>query len=270
MQPETLVGTAKLPRSATSWPAAAFGSGARGCGRSGMRYTRFNFKFGAAMAVAKPVYVQFGCGFSCPDGWLNFDASPTLRTQRLPLIGRLLARGSVVFPRNVRFGDIVKGLPVADDSASGVYASHVLEHLSRADFSTALAHTFRMLRPGGIFRLVVPDLEARARLYLARTDDTQANDWFMEASHLGEARRETGVIGLLRAALGNSRHLWMWDERAMRAALERQGFVRVRRCTFNDCVDVAFRAVERADRFLDAGLGIDECAMEAVKPPASA
>lgn len=221
------------------------------------------------MADAKPIYVQFGCGLSCPDGWLNFDASPTLRAQRLPLIGRLLVGGPVVFPPAVRFGDIVKGLPVADGSASGVYASHVLEHLSRADFSTALDNTFRMLRPGGLFRLVVPDLEARARLYLARSADPQANDWFMEVSHLGELGRETGVVALLRAALGNLRHLWMWDERALRAALERHGFVKARRCAFGDCGDVAFRAVERADRFHDAGIGVDECAMEAVKPAPS-
>jgi hypothetical protein len=43
------------------------------------------------------VYVQYGCGSSAPEGWLNFDAS--LRVQ-------LGIRGKV-FPRNVRYGDIV-------------------------------------------------------------------------------------------------------------------------------------------------------------------
>ncbi|HEX6859864.1 MAG TPA: hypothetical protein VF138_06660, partial [Caulobacteraceae bacterium] len=67
------------------------------------------------MAGTSPkLYVQYGCGLSAPDGWLNFDASPTLRLQRLPLVGRLLTRGRVRFPEAVRYGDITRGLPLAD------------------------------------------------------------------------------------------------------------------------------------------------------------
>ena len=95
------------------------------------------------------VYVQYGCGNSCPQDWVNFDASPTLRLQRLPLVGALFRRGSTVFPAGVRYGDIVKGLSLADDSVDGIYASHVLEHLSLADFARALRNTIRLLRPGG-------------------------------------------------------------------------------------------------------------------------
>src|SRR6266568_3068610 len=109
------------------------------------------------------VYVQYGCGLSCPEGWINFDASPRLRLQQLPLIGQFFRRGAIVFPARILYGDIVKGLPVADDTADGVYASHVLEHLSLNDFWLALRNTIRLLKAGGIFRLVVPDLEVRAR-----------------------------------------------------------------------------------------------------------
>jgi len=66
------------------------------------------------------VYVQYGCGSSAPEGWLNFDAS-----LRVPLG----IRGKV-FPRNVRYGDIVRGLPIKDGTAKAVYASHILEHLT--------------------------------------------------------------------------------------------------------------------------------------------
>ena len=31
--------------------------------------------------------VNFGCGLSTVDGWLNFDASPTAKMQKLPIIG---------------------------------------------------------------------------------------------------------------------------------------------------------------------------------------
>ncbi len=220
--------------------------------------------------MGKPagVYVQYGCGPSCPRGWINFDVSPTLRLQRLPLIGKLFKRGSIIFPDEVRFGNIVKGLPIAEGSAQGVYASHVLEHLPLTEFWIALESTFRMLRPGGIFRLVIPDLEIRARKYLEKINagDANASSWFMQTTCLGLEYRSRGLRALARGIFGNSAHLWMWDENSMTAALEKVGFIGVRRCRFNDGQDEAFRLVEDARRFYDDSADLEECAMEAIKP----
>jgi predicted SAM-dependent methyltransferase len=168
----------------------------------------------------------------------------------------------------VRFGDIVKGLPIQEGSAQGVYASHVLEHLSLRDFWVALENTFRMLTPGGIFRLVVPDLEARARKYIEKVNagDANANSWFMRTASLGAQYRNHDLESLARSIFGNTAHLWMWDEISMRDALERVGFIGVRRCRFHDSQDAAFRVVEDALRFYDEVAGLEECAMEAMKP----
>jgi len=190
------------------------------------------------------------------------------RLQRLPVVGRLVGKAGPRFPDSVRYGDILNGLPIADGTADGVYASHVLEHLSLADCATALSNTFRLLRPGGIFRLVIPDLEARARKYLERLDggDVQANSWFMRTAGLGAEHRARGLAEAVRAALGNTAHRWMWDEKSMAAALRQAGFVDVRRCRFNDCEDPAFRLVEDPARFFDPVAELEECAMEARKP----
>jgi hypothetical protein len=168
----------------------------------------------------------------------------------------------VVFPDGVRVGNIVRGLPVPDGSAAGVYASHVLEHLSYEDFWRALDNTRKMLKPGGIFRLIVPDLAARARRYVSDLDagKSNANDWFMENCNLGMKSWS------LRQTLGNISHLWMWDEPSMRSALLKAGFDKIRRCSFNDCEDLAFLRVESADRFYDPKWNIEECAMEARLP----
>ena len=220
------------------------------------------------MQQASAIYVQYGCGQSCPDGWINFDASPTLRLQRLPGIGRLFKRGATVFPDGVRFGDIVQGLPIPGGSVQGIYASHVLEHLSYADFWTALDRTFRLLGPGGIFRLVVPDLRSRAQKYLERleTGQAEANSWFMRTTRLGSESSPRGPVELARNLVGRSAHLWMWDENSLAAALDKTGFVGIRRCRFGDCKDDNFRLVEDAGRFYDANDGVEECAMEAMKP----
>lgn len=215
------------------------------------------------------VYVQYGCGPSAPDGWTNFDVSPTLRLQRLPVVGGLFKLGGLpVFSDNVRYGDIVAGLPVDDNSVDGIYASHVLEHLAYDDFWMALRNTYRLLKPGGIFRLVVPDLESRARAYLARLGegDVAANDWFLQNTYLGKQSRPRGPLEYLRYLFGNTAHLWMWDERSMCGALDKVGFTDIRRAAFNDCVDQQFRRVEAIERFRDDAIAVDECAIEARKP----
>jgi hypothetical protein len=203
-----------------------------------------------ADAAARPreQYVHYGCHFRAPDTWLNFDASPTLRFERIPVLGRLSRKNGRRFPRQVRYGDIVTGLPVRPESCWGVFCSHVLEHLALEDVDRALAHTYSYLRPGGVFRLVVPDLEARARRYLSDTSPEAAHR-FMQATHLGEPRRARGVGGLLVAWLGNAAHRWMWDEPALRARLARHGFRAIRRAAFGDAEDPRFLDVEEEHRF---------------------
>ena len=157
-------------------------------------------------------YVQFGGGSSTPEGWLNFDVSPTLRFERLPLIGKLYTRNVQRFPRNVRYGDIVRGLPIQDGSCRGIYCSHVLEHLALDEVGPALRNVCRYLRPGGTFRLVLPDLERLARDDVSSTG-TRGSLKFMEDTYLGVKCRPRGLGAFVRSWLGNSAHLWMWDER---------------------------------------------------------
>ncbi len=222
--------------------------------------------------MAKALYVQYGAGKSCPDGWINFDVSPTLRIQQIPLLGPLIVPKDQQFPEKTRFGDIVTGLPVPPSSADGIYASHVLEHLSLADFRIALRNTFRLLRPSGVFRCIVPDLGERARRYASALDagDPDGSFLFMRGSHLGHETRPRGLEGSLRAIFGNSEHLWMWDEASIKRELHEAGFTSIRRCDFGDATDPMFAAVESAHRFIDEDFTppIREVAMEAFRPAA--
>lgn len=201
------------------------------------------------------LYVQYGCGLTAPESWVNFDVSPTLRLQKVPLIGSLLIRSGPRFPPGARYGDITKGLPIADESCVGIYCSHVLEHLALDDLRKALRHTFQCLRPNGIFRLVLPDIEQLAKRYMAANDAAAALR-FMEESRLGHKSRPRGPSGLARAWLGNSQHLWMWDFKALAAELGQAGFVDIRRAAFGDAQDRRFDEVEDEGRWRDA-VGIE-------------
>lgn len=212
-----------------------------------------------------PRYVQYGCGTSCPEGWESFDVSPRLLFERIPLLGPMLrARGLALFPANVRYGDIVSGLPVPARSVAGIYCSHVLEHIDRTSAEVALRNTLDMLEPDGVFRLVVPDLGWRARQLVESAGDEDAADRFMEISYLGERKPRRSPMARLRAAFGNSGHRWMYDEAAMTKLLRQAGFTAIRVCSFGDATERMFDRVEEEGRFFDSGHR--ELAMEARRP----
>lgn len=201
------------------------------------------------------IYVQYGCGHSAPKEWINYDISPTLRIQKIPIIGRLLKpQLNCVFPDNVLYGDIIKGLPYNKNTCDGIYCSHTLEHLSFEDFRIALNNTYKILKKGGIFRCVVPDFEYYAREYIKSVENgnSSASIDFFNGTLLGFENRPKGMKGLLTSFLGNSRHLWMWDSRSLTDELKKAGFITVKPSKFNDSEDPMFKFVEEPGSFKNA------------------
>ncbi len=203
-------------------------------------------------------YVQFGCGLVAPQNWINFDSSPTLRIQKSvfgPIVKKKL---NVVFPENVNYGDIVKGLPIEDSSVDGIYSSHVLEHLSLQEFRIALRNCYLLLKPGGRFRNVVPDLEKEVRAYIENLDSNAsfASYSFMKSTLLGVERRSKGFISMIVDAYGGGKHMWMWDFYSLKYELEIAGFTNVRRCRCKDSGDKYFDEVEN-DIMFDCGFGVE-------------
>src|SRR5581483_4483365 len=108
-----------------------------------------------------------------PD-YTNVDFFPARVRYRLPDVGavaRAVSEGRGTYTTasgaTVRIVDLRKGVPFPDASFDVVYHSNFLEHLERPDARRFLAECRRVLRPGGITRVVVPDLEEKARAYLA-------------------------------------------------------------------------------------------------------
>src|SRR5688572_12279471 len=138
-------------------------------------------------------YVQYGCGFDAPVEWSNFDSSPTLRLERIAIFGHFIRKNPKRFPDNVRFGNIVRGPLSAPKTCKGVYASHVLEHMTYTEARLALRNTLTMLVPGGAFRVVVPDLRAICARYLNRTGPDAAHLFHLE-SGFGQRDRSAGLV----------------------------------------------------------------------------
>ena len=90
--------------------------------------------------------VNLGCGHRFHPDWINID---------------LNASSEHVLHQNLR-----EGLTFETASVDVIYASHVLEHLSMTDGERLLKEIHRVLKEGGVLRIVVPDLEGIAKSYI--------------------------------------------------------------------------------------------------------
>jgi predicted SAM-dependent methyltransferase len=94
--------------------------------------------------------LNIGCGKRFHSAWTNIDIKPA--------------------DPAVMACNILEGLPFDSNSFDGVYHSHVLEHLSKAEGERLLRECLRVLKPSGVLRVAVPDLERIARTYLEKLD----------------------------------------------------------------------------------------------------
>lgn len=94
----------------------------------------------------RPHCLNLGCGGRFHPAWVNLDLNPQ--------------------HASVRRHDVTAPLPFADRTFDAVYHAHLLEHLPRDRAVPFLGECLRVLKSGGVLRVVVPDLEQIARLYL--------------------------------------------------------------------------------------------------------
>lgn len=107
--------------------------------------------------------LNLGCGNSFHEDWENYDLVPSAPS--------------------VKAIDLTKPLPFEEGTFDVVYSSHVLEHIPRQRVPELLREMARILKPGGILRIVVPDLEGIVREYLRQLDLAAAGDAEAAARH---------------------------------------------------------------------------------------
>lgn len=100
--------------------------------------------------------LNIGCGSHYHPDWINLDVAPS-DPQVLSI-------------------DVNRGLPFPADSVDVCYSSHVLEHLNKQGAQYFVSDCFRVLKPGGVIRLVMPDIETLTREYLRVLDAVIAGD----------------------------------------------------------------------------------------------
>jgi SAM-dependent methyltransferase len=150
-----------------------------------------------------PRRLNWGCGDHLGAGWINSD------TKKAPGIDLV--------------ADIRAGLPLADNSIDYVVSVHALPELSYREQLPALRELLRVLRPGGVLRLVLPDLDRAIEAYREGR-----RDYFQVPA--GEARTDGGRFISHVLWFGYSRTLFTADFAA--ELLDGAGFERVGLCSY--------------------------------------
>ena len=172
-------------------------------------------------ATARPTSrrLQFGCGAFPAAGWINTN---------------LLPGEGVDFS-----GDIREGLPLPSDSIQYIASMHALVELPYLEVVPALRELYRILEPGGMLRLGLPDLDRAIAAYVAhdRAYFTIPDD---------EIASIDGRFVVQMTWYGTN--LMMFTPTVARELLERAGFGEVRQAAYRQTTSPFPEIVELDNR----------------------
>lgn len=129
--------------------------------------------------------INIGCGYNRLDGWLNLDASPDSAADRLMA---------------------AHDLQLSANSASEIKALQLVEHLGFFRSKYFLSECWRVLRPGGLLLLELPDVEGTFRAFLDGDHAAReaALGWVYGAETPGMGHVYCPPAELLRELLGEA------------------------------------------------------------------
>ncbi len=152
---------------------------------------------------SQPLRLHLGSGYEHKDRWLNVD-----------LAG---------YPVEAAW-NLARPLPLEDASVAAIFHEHLLEHLTLEEGLALCRECHRLLRPGGVLRIGVPDAGAAARSYL---DDA---DGFLEHVRPG---RPTPLLAL-QELFYYPGHRTMYDSDTLVLVLRAAGFEQPQQKTFGE------------------------------------
>jgi predicted SAM-dependent methyltransferase len=188
--------------------------------------------------------LQIGGGWRLLDGWLNADIE--------------LAPG-------IFHMDATRPFPLDDNAFDYVFSEHMIEHIDHADAGRMLHECHRVLRPGGVIRIVTPDLKAIVGLLSAPREGVAGDYYAFFERHLlppGHPPTEAAVANAFFRSWG---HRFIYDEPTLRLQLEAAGFGQVIRRRLGESDHTALAGIEHESRYPPGLLDFESLALDATK-----
>lgn len=163
--------------------------------------------------------IHLGCFDQPQDGWENYDITPHLFIARIPFLPYVLFKLKLINSlryeqhkkrvfNKVKYMNLNKKLKFDDNTVDAYYSSHVFEHLYLKNVRNLLKEIYRTLKPGGILRTALPDLDKILSLY----DEKNPNkvlDYLFENNDKSNYKNY---------------HKWMYTKYSFLNELEKAGF----------------------------------------------
>lgn len=134
--------------------------------------------------------------------------------------------------KGVYGADLRYPLLIDDASVDGIFTEHTLEHLTFDQVRRLLGECFRILKPSGRIRVIVPDVS----IFVARY---QANDleWFREWERLTLAPRKRVLVTPMQAISFVTQeygHRSAWDFASLDRVLGEAGFIGIESAAYRE------------------------------------
>jgi len=221
--------------------------------------------------------INFGCGTTRIERWINVDKDlrHRLLLTRIPgffhllsllrTVGLLLEDEYKAYKRSrfvpIRYGDVRKKLRFKDNSVDYIYNSHLLEHLFPDEGLHFLKECYRILKPGGLIRIVIPDLEGIARRYINGINNSggsvESTEEFVQVFCQKFSRKVPRILRYYKVIRG---HHWLYDRISLSNYLTEIGYSSVRVCEFRKgkCSDIDISDSKPNSLFMEAMKGAYE------------
>jgi SAM-dependent methyltransferase len=221
-------------------------------------------KFPIKLASNGSKLINLGCGLRTHPEWTNVDFSPYTQLRKRMWLAILLHKTGILsdarwhrlneLPENIFSWNLARGIPFSNDSFDVVYHSHFLEHLSKDHALKFLQDCYRVCKPNGIIRIVVPDLQYIIKRYMdaisgitvEREDaweqyDAALYDLFdqmVRKNSAGTQQQKKWVAVTERLLRGGPEkvgelHLWMYDKYSLARLLTAANFTKISQHSHN-------------------------------------
>ena len=122
--------------------------------------------------------------------------------------------------------DITKGMPFEDNSMKGIFTEHCLEHLTFQQCRALIGEFHRILFPGSIVRIIVPNAELYIDLYQKEKQGERVDFPYVTEQDLIDGF--SPMMAINRVFRQNGDHLYAYDARTLTMMLGKEGYKDIR------------------------------------------
>jgi predicted SAM-dependent methyltransferase len=194
-------------------------------------------------STSKPK-LHVGGGWRRLDGWLNTDL------QLIPSVMRM---------------DATERFPFPDEVFEYVYAEHMIEHVPYEKGAFMLRECYRVMRRGGVIRVVTPDLAVILGLYNCKlsADQQRYLAWLCEAFIPEQC--PSNAVFVINAMFRLWGHQFIYDEETLTESMHTAGFRSIRRLALGESKELDLQNMDNEQRYPAGLLNFESVALEGLK-----